>query len=200
MNRLVQESSSSTCSYAPSSRATAEYQKLSGCDTRIPLGEDCGHWDNFCFENEIMTGFTGGNLLLSRMTIASLEDMGYVVNYDAADDYGVEDMDASCVCKRDVSSDLPVGGSQAANHKKAHEETTVRKLGTGASKLEFKQAQLSLSGRLEAESYGRQLLQEAKLRKKLIIQREGFVYLGDQVISVLYMEKGQIYGVEVRGD
>ena len=185
-------SSTSSCSYAAPSKATAEYQKLSGCDTPIPL-EDCGHTDKSCFKNELMAGFTGNNVQLSRMTIASLEDLGYAVNYDAADDYSVADMDDSCVCKRDVAPALKLDN-------KMQDKPAVRKLGTGASKIGSHHAQLSLSGRLEAETYGLQLLREARLRKKFVIEREGFVYLGDQVVSVLYMEKGQIYGVEVRGE
>lgn len=214
MNGLVEHSSPS-CPYSASSKATAEYQKLSGCATSIPVEEDagtgldCSHWDETCFQNEIMTGFTGNNLLLSRMTIASLEDMGYVVNYDAADDYGVQHMDPSCVCLNDESSSVSNGVEAAMLKKKkkkkkpekkksSPKQSTVHKLGKGGPKSQL--AQLSLSGLLEAELYGKALLKEAKLRKQFIIEREGYVYLGDQVVSVLYMEDGQIYGVQVMGD
>lgn len=193
----MEKSSSSSCSYSASSKATEEYQKLSGCNTPLPL-ENCGHLDKSCFKNELMAGFTGNNLLLSRMTIASLEDSGYTVDYDAADDFGVSDLDESCVCKR--GSALKLDGTETVVHKEIQDKPTVRKLGTSASKFDSHHAQLSLSGRLEAEVYGLELLKQAKLRKKFVIEREGFVFLGDQIVSVLYMENGQIYGVEVRGE
>ncbi len=49
-------------------------------------GTRCGHWRENVFGNELMTGFldTGLNPV-SRLTIAALEDLGYEVNYDAAD-------------------------------------------------------------------------------------------------------------------
>ena len=47
-----------------------------------------GHWRESVFGNELMTGFLDGGINpLSRVTVAALEDMGYEVNYDAADDF-----------------------------------------------------------------------------------------------------------------
>lgn len=46
------------------------------------------HWRESVFRAELMTGFIespGVPMPLSRMTIASMRDLGYVVNYDAAD-------------------------------------------------------------------------------------------------------------------
>ena len=62
----------------------------------VPVETDGGagtadaHWDDETFANELMTGYlsNSGNPL-SRMTAASLIDLGYPgVNVDAADDYG----------------------------------------------------------------------------------------------------------------
>ena len=51
-------------------------------------GTACGHWRENVFGNELMTGFLSGSVRpLSRMTIASLADMGYEVDMDAADPY-----------------------------------------------------------------------------------------------------------------
>lgn len=51
-------------------------------------GTRCGHWRESIFGHEGMTGFVNlGPNPLSRMTIGALEDMGYEVNYDAADAY-----------------------------------------------------------------------------------------------------------------
>jgi hypothetical protein len=47
-----------------------------------------GHWRETTFGNELMTGFlNAGTNPLSRLTIASLRDLGYVVNLGAADPY-----------------------------------------------------------------------------------------------------------------
>lgn len=52
------------------------------------LGTREGHWRELVFGNEVMTGlFAGGINPLSRVTIAALQDMGYEVNYDAADEF-----------------------------------------------------------------------------------------------------------------
>ena len=53
-------------------------------------GTRCGHWREAVFGNELMTGFldTGSNPI-SRLTIASLADLGYEVNLEAADDYSL---------------------------------------------------------------------------------------------------------------
>jgi subtilisin-like proprotein convertase family protein len=47
-----------------------------------------GHWRETVFGSELMTGFLNPALNpISRLTIASLEDLGYTVNYAAADPY-----------------------------------------------------------------------------------------------------------------
>ena len=40
-----------------------------------------------CLQNEVLT-HTLGEKKISRVTLGSLEDLGYVVNYTAADPYG----------------------------------------------------------------------------------------------------------------
>jgi len=47
-----------------------------------------GHWREPVFGNELMTGYmSAGANPLSMMTVAAQEDLGYAVNYDAADPY-----------------------------------------------------------------------------------------------------------------
>lgn len=52
-----------------------------------------GHWRNSVFRNELMTGFVdlGGNPL-SRMTAASLQDLGYVVDMNTAESYNLPNL------------------------------------------------------------------------------------------------------------
>ena len=125
------------CPYSAETKASAEYQALSGCTgVAVPTesdggpGTECGHWDEACLLDELMTGFSTGSLPLSRITVASLEDMGYVVDYDAADAYTVADLDSSCVCssglqaKAEENSDLP-------QQKRPDSTSSVPKLGSG---------------------------------------------------------------------
>ncbi len=81
--------------------AIAEYQKLRGASSRkrVPVentggpGTREGHWRETVFRNELMSGFIAepGNPL-SRMTVASLGDLGYEVDLDAAEAYQLPDL------------------------------------------------------------------------------------------------------------
>ena len=50
-------------------------------------GTDNAHWSEATFKDELMTGFATGAMTLSRMTIGALADLGYQVNYAAAETY-----------------------------------------------------------------------------------------------------------------
>jgi subtilisin-like proprotein convertase family protein len=51
-----------------------------------------GHWRESTFDHELMTGFVEqGEMPMSRMTIASLRDLGYEVDMDAANPYQLPD-------------------------------------------------------------------------------------------------------------
>jgi hypothetical protein len=81
------------------SRALAEYQTLVGSGstpTSVPVenvggaGSRDAHWRESVFDNELMTSIAerpGVVMPISRLTVASLEDLGYRVNYGAADPY-----------------------------------------------------------------------------------------------------------------
>jgi len=65
-----------------------------GVPTPVPVantggpGTADGHWRETVFGHELLTGFLDvGFNPLSRVSIAALEDMGYAVDYDAADPY-----------------------------------------------------------------------------------------------------------------
>src|SRR5262249_428940 len=75
--------------------AKREYGVLRGSGpTPVPVENTGGpgtadsHWRESVFRNELMTGFVGaaGNPL-SRMTAGSLQDLGYVVDMNAAEHY-----------------------------------------------------------------------------------------------------------------
>ena len=76
--------------------ATAEYNAVFGAsESGVPVENTGGagtrnsHWRESVFDNELMTGWInrGRPNLLSRVTVASIADLGYQVNMDAADPY-----------------------------------------------------------------------------------------------------------------
>ncbi|MEM7061677.1 MAG: leishmanolysin-related zinc metalloendopeptidase [Cyanobacteria bacterium P01_B01_bin.77] len=80
--------------------ATAEYNRLFGVnETSVPVEADGGpgtalsHWRESVMGNEAMTGFNDkGVNPLSRITVASLGDLGYDVDISAADFYRPSDI------------------------------------------------------------------------------------------------------------
>jgi Leishmanolysin len=53
------------------------------------------HWRETVFKNELMSGFIAApNNPLSRLTVASLQDLGYVVDLDAAEPYALPNLQA----------------------------------------------------------------------------------------------------------
>lgn len=77
-------------------QATAAYNSIFGTNaTGVPVENTGGsgtrnsHWRESTFGNELMTGWVGpgSNMPLSRITVGSLADIGYTVNYAAADPY-----------------------------------------------------------------------------------------------------------------
>jgi hypothetical protein len=76
--------------------ATAQYNQIFGTNaTGVPVENTGGggtrdsHFRDSILVNELMTGWAGPgtNLPLSRITVGSLADLGYTVNYAAADAY-----------------------------------------------------------------------------------------------------------------
>ncbi|WP_119316682.1 leishmanolysin-related zinc metalloendopeptidase [Calidithermus terrae] len=85
--------------------AVREWQALGGAGN-VPVENTGGagtrdsHWRESVFNNEVMTGYldSGANPL-SRVTIGSLQDLGYTVNYAAADPYALPGLKASSAAK-----------------------------------------------------------------------------------------------------
>ncbi|MCU9837769.1 pre-peptidase C-terminal domain-containing protein [Ruegeria sp. WL0004] len=78
--------------------AVREYSTLTGTtQSSVPLentggpGTAGGHWLESLFRTELMTGYAENSppMPLSRLTIASLQDMGYTVNYANAEPYSL---------------------------------------------------------------------------------------------------------------
>ncbi len=75
--------------------ATAQYNAIFGvAGTSTPVensggpGTADGHWREATLQNELMTGFLNAGVNpISRITVGQWEDLGYVVDYTAADAY-----------------------------------------------------------------------------------------------------------------
>jgi len=133
-----------------------------------------GHWDEGCLKTELMTGFAevaGTDMPVSTLTIASLQDMGYTVDYDAADDYDGSDT-TCCFASGGIDSIVPSQPSKPP---------------------------LSDIGRATAVAYGRKVLSENQ-RPPSIVDEEldsPLVYVGDLFTVILMEENGHIYDVLV---
>lgn len=82
-----------TPTYKSNSSAGWAYGELLGTyqQTAIPLAsKDYSHWNEDIFQQEIMTPTANRQSMpLSQMTIAALNDLGWNVNYGAAEDYSL---------------------------------------------------------------------------------------------------------------
>lgn len=81
-------------------RAKEEYGRLRGSGpTLVPVENTGGpgtrdsHWRETVFRNELMSGFiAAANNPISRLTVGSLHDCGYVVDMDAAEPYSLPNL------------------------------------------------------------------------------------------------------------
>lgn len=96
--------------------AMLEYGRLrSGRKRRVPVentggpGTRDGHWRETVFRNELMSGFISapGNPL-SRVTVASLADLGYQVDLEAAEPYVLPNLVALAEAGSLVAHDAPL--------------------------------------------------------------------------------------------
>lgn len=170
-----------SCPYKYDSRASEEYRALSGCDGPVPVeadgakGTKCLHWDEDCFQSELMTGVNSGGLELSRISIASLEDLGYTVDYSQAAPFPVDLLNPSCVC------------------------STNANLKDGITRVQRStESEASKAARQNALNYGQAKLKSARSAMANVTSRDtDRIYLGDRVIVVLYWADEQVQSVLV---
>jgi len=145
-------------------------------------------WEkNNCFESEIMTNIVNTNSKLSRITIGALDDMGYTVDYNAADDYTRRDLGKNCVCggrKQKVRHLSSLDGDTSSPHPPNNNmERRLSEIGyqdavaQGLSFLNTMEPPL-----LDGKSDG--ALAQGK-------------YVGDKSVFVYYIEDNQVYSVYV---
>lgn len=159
-----------------------------GCTGLPPIETDggggtaFGHWDDDCFQSELMTGFVSSTNFLSSITLAALEDIGYTsIDRDQADPYTPP---ASCCDGR--RRQLRSGDNGA-----------VRNLQGNSAEGLARRPPLSAVGLAKAEAYGKAYLVDAKLPEGAPRVAGGFEYVGDQFITIYYEENGFVYDVDV---
>jgi Leishmanolysin len=170
--------------------ASREFKAISGC-TSVPVeqqgaqGTFCSHWDDRCLDRELMTGFAnpGVSNPLSRITIGSLDDMGYAVDYTRADPYGAANVNISCLCGRHrrrlglQSDSLPDSPPMKSD--------TLRNLA------------LNGTARQKAIEYGQEILAEKAKSSSSRSGNSEWTYIGDQQVIVLYHDGNGIQDVVV---
>ena len=182
------------CPYKLDSSATREYQAISGCSDSVPTengggeGTKCGHFDEACLQHELMTGFASGGLPMSRITVGTLEDLGYEVDYSKADLFGQSELADECVC----NADRKLGTNDNFN----------RRMLKAKPPQHQKRRKLSAQGRAIATEYGRAHLASMKLSTSSLSSwrtpnGQELQYVGDRSVHVLYHENGHIHGVHV---
>jgi hypothetical protein len=187
----------SNCPYR-GPRANAEYKNITGCNVvptentgTIGDGTFCGHWDEDCMRSELMTGFLNGGGLnpLSRITIATLDDLGYTVDYSPAETYTRENVASSCRCGQRLLS-------EATKPNQAHQLGTIHP--------STQRRTLSEEAYHDAVNYGRAILKKRqRLRASSSFQdnlsriRNDILYVGDNVVIVFVEEGGVFFDVTV---
>jgi Leishmanolysin len=192
----------SNCSYV-GANANREFATISGCSV-APMEHDygegtaCVHWDDECMRTELMTGIldSGRVNALSRITIGSLHDIGYQVDYSKADAYGRADLNPACTC---TPPPRRLRSQKRTLMDMKHGE--VFKLGQSKnSQAPRRRRRLSAEGEAMATEVGLHILNSSQIgaNQTEAAAARGLAYVGGKVISVMVIENGEVFGVVVR--
>ena len=187
---MVNNNGTATCTYKANTEAGKVYQAVTNCpetetiplegtstansDTALSL---CGHWSSKCFNDKfLMSRNPGSSALFSKITLASLKDMGYEVNDRETDDVAETDIADSCKCNN--------GAAQTAFSDETYkiplsEEGERTALATGLAQLAKNQVFADAAQFSATESSS-----DSK-------------YVGNKRAMVLMMERGVLHGVLV---
>jgi hypothetical protein len=138
-----------------------------------------------------MTPVVTKTSILSRLSVGWLEDAGYQVDYNQADAFTSANLGASCVCNKPTRSLVRHLGPIELN-----ETSTLTSNADGAPRRK-----LSTEGYNAAVAYGLAHLNEKHNSRGEAMSSPrsgGIEYVGDQVISVIYMEEGTLHSIVVR--
>jgi Leishmanolysin len=192
---------SSKCPYR-GAKANAEYQAISGCPV-VPTENDgyegdgtyCSHWDEQCLKTEVMTGSIGAGISpLSRITIATAEDLGYKVSYTPAESFTRNDLGPGCTCNR--RSDTEIEKNSASPH------PNVRQLGLRDPST--KRRKLSDEAYATAVTFGQGILAARKAKQPdaavsgPVGSNDAVIYVGATAVVVYVEDNGSLFDVVVR--
>jgi Leishmanolysin len=185
------------------SNANREFTAVSGCRGQVPIerhggnGTACGHWDEECMGRELMTGYSEstGPCPLSRITIGTLQDMGYQVDYSKADPYSRSDLATGCTSpirqRREKERSLL--------DMKHGEVSWVLSVAGSRHNSGRTLQRLSAAGEAKAMMAGLDFLQtKAQDSNSYQVNDPRMAYVADKLVSVLFLEDGQIFSVTVR--
>jgi len=173
------------CKYNATAAASREWRALTGCLASIPIDkDDCAHWDSKCIPTELMTdNFRHNTSKLSRLTVAAMEDLGYVVDYGAADPLSVAEVSHDCL-------------KEMCPERRRH----LRQSDIFSDAFAFPHVQTPAHQR--ALAHGQLALQEMAQRrpKARHLLEDGMAYFGDQVVFLVYEDDadGELHSIVVR--
>jgi Leishmanolysin len=156
------------------------YQAISGCKSTVPTeqeggpGTRCGHFSDTCFRDEVMTGYRSGNMPISRLTLAALQDIGFNVSYAKADAYSTSDLDPSCVCKK---------------RERSLRDGDVKSLDKDIGKSNGTFRRLSDHGYKTALKFGKTKLMQQRIKPQVILTSKAtpeVIDVSSEFISVIY--------------
>jgi Leishmanolysin len=177
--------------------ANREYKAVSGCNA-VPLEQEaakaaCSHWDEECLVDELMTGVLrrGSKAMLSRITIGSLQDLGYKVNYNKADKYTKANLGPGCTCPSTRRRSLAHGDALHLGQVRRRDDqkgSSRRTISSSAHQLAMEYGQSLLAKRAALHQADRSAQEETSSEA---------VYVGHKVVSVLVYDQDDVYGVVV---
>lgn len=180
---LIEVATDGTCTYI-GPKAVAEFKSLSGGCIEIP--DSCGHWDEDCFGRELMTNTIDFSNALSRITIASMEDLGYDVDYSYADSFGQVELSLTCLLKCQKRTLIEANPNLIQYRENDFNVTKTQQ----QVRRQRRRRKLSDEGYATAVEHGREiLLQERSQSSK---------QPKNPTIHVLYMEENELYSVPVQ--
>lgn len=135
-----------------------------------------------------MTPRASGSLPISRLTVAGLEDLGYQVNYGAAEPFSI-----SCGCRRRGlrSNTTDPSFMELEDNYSSLDEA----FGSSSGRR-----RLSEEGEQTATEFGRNILQENREAMSLLPGSSDYPDLGGELIFVLYEEDGVVHNVLVTAE
>ena len=153
---------------------------------------------------EIMTGWvSAGGMELSRMTVAALDDLGYSVNYAAADKFDVSNLNSECVkelCgggQRRLSAPTMTGklDNVFEKHRVDNDSGQALALAYGKASLEEMTARWSEPGMVS-------LIAGDSSGGSIASGGGRATYVGDESVSIIYEDDaGEVRSVAVtKGD